>query len=78
MDVAVGIFMRVGGPSVVIAKASENGPYPIVFNALTLNLSVLFGVKMLVYISVKVVLFPSELELITDQDVPLVPESHSN
>jgi hypothetical protein len=42
---AVGVFMRVGGPSVRTASDSEYGPKPIVFLARTRKLTLVLGLK---------------------------------
>jgi len=48
MLVAVGVFMRVGGPSVSTARTFEVCPKPMVFCAVTRKLTYMFAGKLTV------------------------------
>jgi hypothetical protein len=45
IEVAVGVFILVGGPSVKTVTEVESGPYPTLFIAATLNLKLVFAGK---------------------------------
>lgn len=81
ITVAVGVFIRVGGPSVSTVNEGEYPPNPIVFLALTLNLTFVLGSKIWLSGGTRVkAVFISLLidsESVSSVQAP-VPESQSN